>query len=99
MLGLPSRASCWAITAAVVLTAAILTRCAGRVPKLGEWRELDPGLLERPADRERDVRGVGCVAVHADALDLELELPSVDGDHRAVPGEADCPLAHLLRVA
>src|SRR5437870_3810853 len=96
MLGLPSRASCWAITAeTAALTAVILNR---RV-ELGQRCELDPDFLERVPDRACDVRGIRCISVHADALDLELELLSFDGDHLALSDEAHGPLAHLLRIA
>src|SRR5712691_2805373 len=100
MLGLPSWAGRCAITAdTVVFTLAILTRRPHRSSQLGERRQLDPGLLERLADRPRDRGCVGRVAVDADALDLELEVVAVDGQHLSVTNEAHRLLTHLVRVA
>src|SRR5207244_8870185 len=78
---------------------AILTSCPRRRPaQFRKGRELDPGLLKRLPDRLRDLRGVGRIAVDADALDVQLELFALDRPHLAVADEAQRALAHLLWV-
>src|SRR5438128_9985983 len=100
MLGLPSRAGRRAITAdTVVFTLAILSRRPRRSSQLGERRQLDPGFLERLADRPGDRRCIGRVAVDADALDVELEVVAPDCPHPPVTNEAHSLLTHLGRVA